>query len=324
MKAAADLPDDAFKRSLEKLVPLSIGLGGMKIEEPLRQRCVAHLVSRYAQCADRPEQPALRDAAISTIGNPWLHRTAWDARVVDSRGRPHDQAREMINGWLKRRLITDFFEMLSVDGKADRRRLDYWLRFEPFIGDMWFALGSDAQYRKGEQFDDFRSRAKGRMLELEGTSADNNAFAMRIGEHVAIEFGATGNAFYLFKWDDLGAPLLNALTSGRPRARVPIFRLKAANHVHRQSHMDSPVALKSWEQKFDDNLCQLMGKRPAKRPACLPGLESILARASVEANDMRAAGGALWILADDHNVALSRELRTLGFRHRQGKGWSRE
>jgi hypothetical protein len=102
---------------------------------------------------------ALRDAAVCIVGNPWLRRAKW-MRGVDARGKPDDQSREMVNGWLKRRLITDFFELLSVDGTGDSRRVDYWLRFEPAIEDMWFALGADAQYRRGEQFNDFRNRAK--------------------------------------------------------------------------------------------------------------------------------------------------------------------
>ncbi|WP_284046778.1 EH signature domain-containing protein [Cupriavidus campinensis] len=90
----------------------------------------------------------MRDAATSTIGNPWLRRTHWDAyvRVGD---KADDQAREMVFFWLKERLVADFFELLSVDGINDKRRVAYWLRFVPFVEDMWFALGSSASSRRG-------------------------------------------------------------------------------------------------------------------------------------------------------------------------------
>ncbi|MEQ5837941.1 EH signature domain-containing protein [Paraburkholderia acidicola] len=55
-----------------------------------------------------------------------------------------DQAREMVFFWLKERLVADFFELLSVDGINDKRRVAYWLRFVSFVEDMWFALGSSA------------------------------------------------------------------------------------------------------------------------------------------------------------------------------------
>jgi hypothetical protein len=94
-------------------------------------KCVASLVSRYAKCSERPEHQGLRDAAVSIVGNPWLRRASWDANVLGDTGQPDDGARELVYGWLKRRLITDFFELLSSDATGDRRRLDYWLRFEP-------------------------------------------------------------------------------------------------------------------------------------------------------------------------------------------------
>ena len=226
VNAATTLEDEGFKEKLLQLLLMAVGNGGVKTSEALRIRCVASLVSRYAGCKDRSEHVELRDAAVSTVGNPWLRRENWDAWVVNDKGKPDDLAREMVNGWLKRRLISDFFMLLSIGEKGDQRRLAYWLRFEPFIGDMWFALGTDAQKERGEHFDDFRSRAKGRLLDLEGATSDNNAFVMRIGEHLAVEFGAKGNAFFLFRWDSLDESLVSTLTSGINRARVKPPELK--------------------------------------------------------------------------------------------------
>lgn len=79
MKASAKLADESFKEMLPQLLPIAMGKGGVEIGEALQVRCVAQLVSRYARCKDRPEQIALRDAAVTTIGNPWLRRTNWDA-----------------------------------------------------------------------------------------------------------------------------------------------------------------------------------------------------------------------------------------------------
>ncbi len=349
MKAAALLVAEVFKTELPGLIEIAMGRNGVTVGETLRIRCVAILVTRYAACSARPEQPALRDAATGTLGNPWLRRAQWDAWVRKD-GKPDDQAREMVFGWLNRRLITDFFDLLSVDDINDHRRLSYWLRFAPFVEDMWFALGTSAQYRHGEQFTDFRERAKGRLLDLEGTTADNNAFVMRIGAYLAVEFGVSGHAFFLFRWDALRPSVLKALTSGkaregiwineleneimptliglalRNREGIGINELKNATQEQpiKLRHVDSPVALKSWEQKFDDKLAKLIGKELGHRPACVPDLEKLVVQANVQAADLRERGGALWVFTEERTSGLARRLKDLGFGYRSGRGWFKE
>ena len=334
ISAATALTDETFKKVMPKLVPIALGRGGVELGETLRIRCVAELVARYAKCKDRPEDMALRDASVATIGNPWLRRANWDAWVVDSRSRPDNQAREMINGWLKRRLISDFFELLSVDGTGDPRRLDYWLRFEPLIEDMWFALGSEAKYRRGEQFDDFRSRAKGRLLDLEGTTSDNNAFVMRIGEYLAVEFGTHGHAFFLFKWDSIDARLLATLTSGKARAGVSLQSLKSSKT--RLIHRDSGG--QTWEEKFDEAIGSLVSRQPVvplksagvlrpelvRQKSAARGWDSFVATHNLVVEDHRAKGGALWVVGDTFPLGVSSQLQVWGFKQRAPRGWFKE
>lgn len=325
MRAGCGLGHERFREILPGLLSVAMGWAGIAPSKSLQTRCVAMLVARYAKVPGTPEHPALRDAAIGVIGNPWLRRASWDANVVDERGRPDDAAREMVFGWLKRRLIKDFFELLSEDGRGDSRRLDYWLRFEPFVDDMWFALGSNARWRRGEAFEDFRARAKGRLLNLEATTADNNAFVMRMGNHVAIEFGETGNALYLFSWDGLPPAVSQKLLSGKERVDVTIHQLKSAQHaVLTKRHRDSPVAMESWEQKFDAEICPVLGSRPRERPAFVPDLESLLRAYQVQGEDKRPQGGALWVLADDSHAGFSSKVKALGFSYRSGRGWWKE
>ena len=335
MRAGYELNDEAFKTTLPDLINIGTGRGGVELGESLRLRCVSLLVSRYAKCRERPEHMALRDAAVAIVGNPWLRRANWDAWVVDAKGKPDDQGREMVNGWLKRRLITDFFELLSVDGTGDSRRVDYWLRFEPAIEDMWFALGSDARNRRGEQFNDFRNRAKGRLLDLDGTTADNNAFVMRVGRYLLVEFGAKGNAMYVFEWDALGQPLLDTLTSGRARASVSINRLKDSNNIERMIHRDS--AAQTWEQKFDAYLVPRIGRRPSDPPrrvgavrrarpeAFSPDTWNFFARTNgLRVEDNRSRDGALWVIGVEQPGSVAAQLEAWGFRPRAPRGWFKE
>lgn len=334
IRTGCALPDEPFSATLSSLINIGSGRGGVELGESLRLRSISLLVSRYAQCRERPEHMALRDAAVDVIGNPWLRRANWDAWVVDPRGKPDDQSREMVNGWLKRRLITDFFELLSVDGTGDSRRVDYWLRFEPVIEDMWFALGADAQYRRGEQFKDFRNRAKGRLLDLDGTTADNNAFVMRVGRYLLVEFGAKGNAMYVFEWGALGQPLLETLTSGQARASVSIHRLKdrdskkGAKLIHRDS------AAQRWEQKFDADLIPRIGRRPSDPSPSIPEAQSVaftqkefdeFARSrELRVVDNRNKDGALWVLGVYQISHISAQLKAWGFKPRDPKGWYKE
>lgn len=325
MKAGSALDHDKFTDALQRLLPIATGKTGIVKSKSLQTRCVAILVSRYAKVPRQPEHMALRDAAVTVIGNPWLRRSTWDASVVDERGRPDDGAREMVYGWLKRRLIKDFFELLSEDGVGDSRRLDYWLRFEPFIDDMWFALGANARRRRDENFEDFRNRAKGRLLNLESTTADNNAFVMRMGDHVAVEFGEKNNALYVFRLDGLPPAVSQKLLSGKERADVTIHQLKSSERALMiKRHRDSPRAMKSWEQKFDEDICPLLGQQPEGRPAFVPDLEALLKEYGFEGEDRRPQGGALWVFADNTHSAFFSKIRALGFRYRSGKGWYKE
>jgi len=328
MRAGCALHDEPFKATLSNLITIGSGRGEVELGESLKLRSVALLVSRYAKCRERTEHMALRD-------NPWLRRANWDAWVVDARGKPDDQSREMVNGWLKRRLITDFFELLSVDGNGDSRRVDYWLRFEPAIEDMWFALGADAQYRRGEQFNDFRNRAKGRLLDLDGTTADNNAFVMRVGRYLLVEFGAKGNAMYVFEWGALGQPLLETLTSGRARAPIHVRTIRDSSNIQRLIHRDS--AAQSWEQKFDDYLVPRIGRRPSDPPrragavrwvrneGFSPDTWSFFARThGLRVEDHRSRQGALWVLGVEQPSHVVAQLEAWGFKLRAPRGWFKE
>jgi len=189
---------------------------------------------------------------------------------------------------------------------------------------MWFALGPYAQSRNDENFREFRDRAKGRLLDLEATTSDNNAFVMRIGAYLAIEFGSKGNAFFLLEWERLPKAVADALSSGRARESIDIFSLKPRVHALKKSHMDAPTALKSWEQKFDDDLLPKLGVKPDVRPACVPDLEKLLDGRDIVVSDTRASGGSLKLTPDERLASIARQLSALGLVRRSTRGWFKE
>lgn len=354
MQAAANLNDAGFHSRIARLVDILNGKTDLKFSRGIAIRCTALLVSRYAASNSRPENIGLRDAAVHFIGNPWLHRMAWNSYVLDQRGHPDNEAREMVNSWLKVRLIKDFFDLLSEDRTADSRRLNYWLGFEPAIQDMWFALGVDAMGDGREDYTEFRQRASSRLLDLAGaTPTRNNAFLMHIGDYVVIEFGITGNACFAYRYNDLPSRLRGCLHSKTLDSSIDIADLKAAGYEARLLHQGS------WEPKFDAAICPLVGfipsgdgvlrwargGAPAKNVQCITSANAyerprqlyhpkrsfnrtdfnkFTLRHALEVHDAVRQGGYLWVRTDAADAEVCESLTGWGFAYRHGKGWWKE
>jgi EH_Signature domain len=356
MQAGTNLHDEGFQSCIARLANVASGKTDFKLAKGISIRCLALLVTRYAACVNKPENIALRDAAIAFIGNPWLHRAAWDSCVVDQSGEPDDNAREMVNGWLKVRLIKDFFDLLSEDRSADSRRLNYWLGFEPAIQDMWFALGSDAMSDSRKDYAEFRQRANGRLLDLSGaTPTANNAFLMRMGDFVIIEFGITGNACFAYRYNDLPLRIKKCLQN-KTISAVDIAELKAVGYIARLLHQGS------WEPKFDAAICPLvrfatsaggglgwsraavsakkvqdLGRRAPTLVYVNPfrtyqhrrtfnrlDFDKFSFRYGLDVEDLSKKGGCLWVRTDASDVHVCASLQGWGFSYRHGKGWWKE
>jgi hypothetical protein len=235
-----------FKAGMPGVLKLISGRSDLKLPDHLADKATAKIVIRYSACADKPEQGELRDTCVTRIGNPWLNRTAWDAYV------DHEPARVMVEGWVKKRLIRDFFELLAHDGSADVRRLNFWLKWEPQITDMWFVLGADARRNQSAAFDNVRKRMGSSARKLTDSDDQNNAFVMRIGPLLAIEFGMTGNACYIFAASEFNSDLNQQwLDSKRD--------LKQSNRRKWLAHQGQ------WEFKFDSALRDLLRTVPATK-----------------------------------------------------------
>jgi hypothetical protein len=281
----------------------------------------------------------LRNTSIEKLGNPWLKRVSWDAHVGN------ENARRMVDSWLKRHLITDFFALLSEDGSADKRRLQYWLRFETEIEDMWFALGRYAREHTGVDYKEIRKLAAGRLLILE-SSADpkNNAFILRLRDKVVVEFGVKGNACYIFNSGNLPFDLTKRYVS------CDRSQLKSPQYGTQMRHADT--GSNSWEENFDQWLCPKIGWRPPdppaplhyrtsnnyhtptviRRPAQTPTrdlfMEEFLTQLQVFArenslniSDQRGNGGALWVFTSADNALINRKLTNWGFKYKSPRGW---
>jgi hypothetical protein len=238
IRAICSFTDDEFKEQLAPSLAMANHNTGIMLSEILKKKCLAQLIGRYARCASRPENALLCDCAIAILGNPWVNRAAWDAHAHD------DTARTMIEGWLKRRLITDYFHLLSWDRSVDMQRLKYWLHFIPKIEDMWFALGPYALNHPGAVFKEFRKIAKDRILALESPGCDeDNALIMKIDDYVFVEFGSTENSCLVFKSNDLPFDLDKKwiYIGSKAGSGLP-HRLKMKHSLRKNSTLAPPIA----------------------------------------------------------------------------------
>jgi len=171
----------------------------------------------------------------------------------------------------------------------------------------------------------------------------NNAFIMKIGSFMVVEFGVTGNATYVYNAQDLKLDSM--------RRDVAIHALKARNHVARLIHKKA-----DWEASFDAWLLPRVGWKPETRaagssrsvdaylrpaaaatvsepqrpPAPPRAVQSIVAVTELirtyrlDFRDSRLTSGGFWILHDDSDVMLNEKLLRLGFQYRARRGWWKE
>lgn len=275
IRVVCEQQDAPFRNDMPAALRLINGDTDLKMAQVLATRATAMTIVRYAQCSDHGEHSELRDTSLRWIGNPWVNRTAWDAHAKS------EPARQMVEGWLKRHLIKNFFQLLAHDGAADLRRLNYWLKWESKITDMWFVLGTDAVYNKSEPFKKLRKLMEGRERFLDDSTDNNNAFVMRIGPLLVIEFGVTNNACFAYAAADFRTSL--------EQRRLSVHVLKQKGGETKLPHSAA------WEPKFDYALRKLLQSVPQSKgvlvsaPAVSKPAPSMLAPASPSAADARPA-----------------------------------
>lgn len=321
LAAAAAKNDRYFRhllpqlREMLEIHPLFLGDG------------LAQLLERYRACTSPDLDMGLQDFAVKHWGNPWLplNDKKW--------GRVSEATRQMVTGWLKLKFMRSFFKLLAEDGANDPRRLNFWLRYIDQISGMHFALGNSAM--RNPDFRQLRSEMAGLLLQLYACgSPTNNAFIMRIGDHMVVEFGARGNACFVFDGRHQLPFRLTGYVAGDSTA------LKHESHKARLLHIDRGDG--EWEYHFERELGSLLRVTPepatrAPRRTAQPTQATTTSSTTtfsdaafnqfVRANNLRAAdrrsqGGALWVYTGKTATPITRQLRTWGFAYNEHKtGW---
>jgi hypothetical protein len=309
--------DEEYRQAL----PTTIAL--LEKHNLLADAGLARLLDRYYTCNNAELNIPLRDYSSARWGQPWLQINAakW--------GRVSNDVRLMVDYWLKSDLIEKFFELLSADGVNVPRRLHFWKSLHEqnpdLITNMHFALGRTAYYNKSDDFKDLRKKMRGIVLQLEGTTPDNNAFIIRIGQNLLVEFGEQGNAMYIYD--------TNSQTFDLTRSYVSIKEMKNQRKMlGRYYHRDTINGL--WEEKFHTEISSVTGhsltplgstRRPSVRtipPRPKAAIAPVAANPYVTQQSVISfcllyglnfdnrteQGGQLWIMADASIAHIKRQL----------------
>lgn len=306
---AIDLPDRQFTLHVAAFLTAA----DERRFQVLRNAIYAVLLDRYAELANPAIHPPLRDAVVSAWKNPWLalNDSAW--------GGVTPKARQMVTSWLKLELIHQFFEVLSEDGRQDKRRFEFWRAYHERMEDVYFALGSRAFHSRHPDTVKLKAALDGRLFELTGTEADNNAFIMCMEDTVVVEFSKHGNAAYRYN--------RNQLSLNIEKRSISIGELK---HGEERLLHNSKQGF-AWEERFARNLGKVDHQK-VRSATAIPTLAPAVKAADITAfarkfgigiDDHRSQGGSLWLSADDADRQVADQLMAWGFKYRAGKGWWR-
>lgn len=247
VRTAVAKPDADFLNLLYQVLDL------LQENELIRDEGLAMVLNRFARLRPPPLAVPLRDVAVNWWGNPWLQSNAmrW--------GRVSPEARAMVSEWLKLEFIEAFFTLLAEENTGDNRRLKFWARYVNSIEAIHFALGADARENRSADFQALRKKMAGLVVPLQDNVRSNNAFIMRMGPLVVVEFSGYSNACYGY----------NANKTLPFRFDMPVLLPKntknSLKHSTRElwlAHKDNVHGFASWEERFDAELASGYNIKP--------------------------------------------------------------
>jgi hypothetical protein len=227
--------------------------------------------------------------------------------------------------------------------------MDFWKRYSKAIHHMEFALGSFARQSEEPDFLALRKKMTGLICTLDASGA-NNAFIMRMGNLVAVEFSEMGA---LYGYDARkGVPFDTAKPVRLPQFETNSLKQKS-KAVLWLKHQDMNAG--PWEENFAELLRRDFGITPNPRPAApvrsrrastsmerpaegqpqtrsAPAHDTEYSRHALaefarlkdlRVEDRSTVGGSLWVRAGMNDPEVVARLSSWGFRHRANKGWWR-
>lgn len=331
-RAAAEVDAD-----FRKLVPQLIGL--VQGKPGFRDEAIEVILNRYHACKGAPPDERLRDFVCQPT--VWKNPKLKAAGIATAWNRVSDPVWQMVLGWVNERNLKDFFDILAARNNADEGRLAFWSKYLKQITWTRLVFGADtmALKRTNAGVRELIAREEGAYAQLT-SKPEVDAFMMKVGSYVIIEFSKKPNACYVYQADQLPFERYSRHYDGGTTDLAAGFREGCALRiVHREG----------WGWRAEEDLRQLgivpdvaaprrvppagvAGNTTAttrterstlpepEAPSAGPDLaklNSVLARfrgASIDDRRKSANGGRLWVEDPLQRVQLGSELKALGFK----------
>ena len=209
------------------------------------------------------------------------------------------------------------------------------MRYQQSIDYFHFALGPGANDNTQQDYQSFRTRFRDHICRLSSPGKrENNAFILKLGDYWVVEFGATGNACYMYEKNNIPFDI------GKSSLDMYYLKSKTKKIFWLSHHSD-------WEWEFEQKLKEI-GINPDTDKQALKGTRRIsyptieqhavstptitrnpfLAAGMKIAEDYRletqdelAKGGAFWVLWKNDKGLIADKLRHCGFKYYQSRGW---
>lgn len=200
------------------------------------------LLERYASTSKRTlVHEALKSVCLTQWGNPQYDSSAGWRNV-------HPDTRKMVVQWFVRADLEAFFKLFSHTADVDR--FNYWIKFIDKISFSQIFLGSAAVQSRHAEHRKFIELNRGRLKNLVGSTASNNAFLLKIDNIHIVDFSDTGNACYGY----------SNLPFNIDKKNITVFELKNKPHSVFKSDSGRGMSLShsgNWEARFDEKLAEL-------------------------------------------------------------------
>ncbi len=312
----ASIGEAAFRASIDAFLELD------RLIPEVGDELLKAILERYDAGKDRSIHPSLMDFSLKAWGSPQLARnTNWDLC------RP--SVRQMVNSWLAKDDLEDFYRLCNTEKMVDERRLEFWLRFNDQMTFTQILLGGRLRNSRDPDVRAFIAKKGERLGDLTASTSANNAILMQIGGWLFIEFSEVGTATRAIR-----------LSDGIIQTGMDSYPLTSLRHTGEQwTHQPSAT----WEEKFlgllrnvgvspDDSKIKKSSRALSRTEGeVTPGpsatqvptddpLVSKLKSMGLEVINNRPKGGALWVYPSRWTTAEKlAQIRRMGFQWKESK-----
>ena len=191
VRSATDKSDSEFRALLPRLIQLIEG------KPAFRDDAIELILIRFHACKDSTPDDRFQEYVVGP--SVWKNPKLRDAGIATAWNRVPEPVWMMALGWVNKRNLKDFFDIIAARTQADEGRLAFWSNYLEQI--TWTRLLFSAETmqlkNRNPAIRDLIAREQGAYAEMTARR-DVDAFMMKIGNFIIIEFSKKPNACYVY------------------------------------------------------------------------------------------------------------------------------